>query len=244
MPAEHQLQPGYALVVVGFGPEQVHTATLDHIRAALPPAWAFVTPMPYVALQQMLDDANAWGLFSYEKGLYVEQLSDDVIDVITDHLPRKTSPLSALLIYRLDGAYSAITDDDTAFGGGRSPRYALFNVAVCPAPEMLDAERAWVRSLWDALSPHATLTGSYVNSLTETDEDRLRATYGDARYQRLARITAAYDPENVFQHNANIKPAPALAQARQQRLAASEPRPAVVTSGGSHEQRDRQASAR
>ena len=68
------------------------------------------------------------------------------------------------------------------------------------------ADRAWVRSFWDALRPYAIGIGSYVNGMTEFEEDRVRASYGAAKYQRLARIKAEYDPDNVFHRNANIKP--------------------------------------
>jgi len=127
--------------------------------------------------------------------------------VVAEQLPRKQSPLSALFFYRLDGAYSAVGEDETAFGGGRSPRYALFIIALADSVEGLAADRQWVRTLWDALQPHALGIGSYVNGESEFADDRVRSSYGPAKYERLARIKAVYDPDNVFHLNANIHPA-------------------------------------
>ena len=207
VPEEHHGVPGYAFVVVGFGSGDDHGAFLDRIRRQLPPVWDFASPMPYVALQQMLDESNAWGFHNYEKGTYLEELTDAVIDVVVEHLPRKTSPLSLMLFYRLDGAYSEVPDQATAFSGGRSPRYAVFNVAVCPTPELLVADRAWVRTLWEALRPHSPQFGTYVNSITEVEGDRVRLAFGPEKYERLATIKATYDPNNVFRRNPNIQPA-------------------------------------
>jgi FAD/FMN-containing dehydrogenase len=207
VPEQHQFRPGYALLITGFGSAEEHAAAAARVREALPPLFEFVTPMPYVELQQLLDEANAWGLFGYEKGYYLAGLSDNAIAVISDQLPRKRSPLSNLLFYRLDGAYSEVADAETSFSGGRSPRYAIFIVALAATRELLTADRRWVRSFWEALRPYALGIGSYVNGMAEFEEDRVRAAYGAAKYQRLATIKADYDPENVFHHNANIKPA-------------------------------------
>ncbi len=113
VPEQHHHQPGYALVVAEFGSADQHHQVMTRIRQALPPLWELTTPMPYVALQQILDEANAWGFHTYDKGTYLEDLSDEAIKVVADHLPRKTSPLSVLLFYRLDQAYSQADEDDT-----------------------------------------------------------------------------------------------------------------------------------
>jgi FAD/FMN-containing dehydrogenase len=207
VPEEHRLRPGYALLVAGFGDSAVHDRVLTRLRSALPPLFEFATPIPYVDLQKLLDEANAWGSYSYEKGAYIADLSDAAIEVITRRLPGKNSPSSLAMLYRLDSAYSEVGDDDTAFGGERSPRFAVFIVAVCASADLLPAERSWVRDFWDDLQPYAAGTGGYVNAMSEQDADRVRATYGPAKYQRLARIKAAYDPDNVFHRNTNIAPA-------------------------------------
>jgi hypothetical protein len=207
VPEQHHHQPGYVLAVAGFGSAGRHHQVMTRIRRALPPLWEFATPMPYVALQQILDGANAWGFHTYDKGTYLEDLSDEVIEVVAEHLPRKSSPLSVLLFYRLDQAYSQAGEDDTAFSGGRSPRFAVFIVAVGPTPQLLAADRAWARSFWQALRLPSLGGGSYVNAMTELDDERVRAAYGPAKHDRLAKIKAKYDPQNLFHHNANIQPA-------------------------------------
>jgi FAD/FMN-containing dehydrogenase len=208
VPPEHHFKLGYALLVVGFGSAEQHAEAMAQVRGLLPPLFELSTPMPYVAVQQLQDEPNAWGTYHYEKGTYLDELSDEAIDTITEYLPRKTSPLSVAMFYHLDHGYLETAEDATAFSGQRTERYAMFVIATTPVLEALDAERAWVRSFWDALQPHAVNIGSYVNGMADADEARLRASYGD-KYDRLAQLKRKYDPDNVFHRNLNIKPAAA-----------------------------------
>jgi FAD/FMN-containing dehydrogenase len=208
VPRQHLFEPGYAMMLTGFGSEQEHAELVAEIRRRVPPLFDMVAPLPYTQLQQTLDKTNAWGLHAYEKSAYLEDLNDDVIKVITDHAHRKSSPMSGFLLYRLDRAYSWVGDDETAFSGGRSPRYAAFMLGVAPDSGLLAAERDWVRDFWAALQPHADSGGDgYLNGTAEFPDSHVRGSYGAEKYERLARIKARYDPENVFHLNANIQPA-------------------------------------
>ena len=206
VPEQYHFQPGYALLVAAFGADTEHDRLAGEVRAALPPLFESVTPIPYVHLQQMLDESAPWGILAYEKSLNLDALSPEAIAVITEQVPRKRSPMSLVPIFPLTGAYCAAGDDTTAFGGSRSPGISIGITAVAPEPAALDADRQWVRQFWSELLPHAPGPGSYVNFMTEYETDRVRASYGPAKYQRLAAVKARYDPDNVFHRNPNIDP--------------------------------------
>lgn len=207
VPEQHRFAPGIALMVVGWSGAQAHARLLSPARDALEPLFEFTTDLPYTALQQMIDGAAPWGVQAYGKALYLDEFSDAAIDVVAAHLPSKTSPMTLLPIFPLGGAFADVGEDDTAFGGSRSARYAFNMDAAAMDPQSLAADREWVRSLWDALRPFASSSGSYVNFMTEYEDERVRAAYGPRKYARLARIKATYDPGNVLRRNANIRPA-------------------------------------
>jgi FAD/FMN-containing dehydrogenase len=62
---------------------------------------------------------------------------------------------------------------------------------------------AWVDDVGAALRPHGR--GVYVNNLTDAEAGRVPEAYG-GNYERLVALKRKYDPENLFQHNANIPP--------------------------------------
>ena len=206
VPEQYHFLPGVALVVVGLASPEEHAAIVAPVRETVPPLFELVTPIPFVALQQMFNESAEWGTLAYEKSLYLDDLSDDVISVIAEHAPKKSSPLSFCPTFVMTGAYCEVGEDETAFGGSRAEGY-VFNIgAHAHTQDLYEADRAWARGFWEALRPHASGSGSYVNFIAEVDVDRVRASYGAEKYERLARIKAAYDPDNVFHLNANIAP--------------------------------------
>ena len=207
VPEEHHFAPVYAFGILGLADPESHEALLQPVRDAVAPLFELVTPIPYVALQQMFNESAPWGALAYEKALYLDDLSDGAIDVIVEHFPKKTSPMSNMPIFILGGAFSRVPEDQVAFGGSRTTKYLVNIDGAATEPSVLAAERDWVRNFWSALLPHAQGSGGYVNFMAEADDDRVKASYGTEKYARLAEIKAKVDPENIFHLNANIKPA-------------------------------------
>jgi FAD/FMN-containing dehydrogenase len=205
VPTDLHFTPAYGLVVVGFGDEQTHATLIEPIKKALTPIVELVTPIPYVGLQQMFDASAPWGMHNYEKAVYLAEMSDGAIDTILEHQAKKVSPLSFVPIFPLGGAFRSADGDATAFGGSRDVRWVVNISATATSPDDYEAERAWSRAYWSALVDHAAGIGSYVNFMTDYEEDRIRNAYG-SKYGRLQQIKASYDPDNVFHLNANIRP--------------------------------------
>ncbi|MGQ0468019.1 MAG: FAD-binding oxidoreductase [Sporichthyaceae bacterium] len=206
VPQEHHFTPGFAAMLVGFSDPEGHAEHVERLREECPPLFDLLTPMPYLALQSMFDEPNAWGSYVYEKGTSLPELTDEAVEILLDRLPRRAAPTSVLMLYLMDGAYCEPAEDATAFGGLRQRHWATFVVGLNHTAATWTAEREWVRGTYDALLPHAMGVGSYVNSMAEADLDAVRAAYGH-NYERLGRIKATYDPANVFKRNANIAPA-------------------------------------
>lgn len=203
VPEQFVGRPCFAIAVVSWGDAARHAGAVAPLRD-LRPAFELVTPMPYVALQQMFDESAPWGALGYEKALYLDDLTA-VVDVMVDRTPRVASPLSFTPIFPLGGQFARVADQATSFGGSRDARW-VFNIsATAVDAASFDADRQWCRDYWEALRPHALGAGTYVNFLAEADEDRVRQSYG-AKYDRLAKLKARWDPDNVFRHNANIRP--------------------------------------
>ena len=70
-----------------------------------------------------------------------------------------------------------------------------------------DAQVAWARTTADALEA-SSLSGAGYGNYQPVDEtaDRVRASYGPERYERLVRLKDRYDPGNVFRFNRNVPP--------------------------------------
>jgi FAD binding domain/Berberine and berberine like len=162
-------------------------------------------PMPYPALQGMLDEGAPSGARNYFRAGYARTLSDPMIEVLVEHGSRLPSPMSAIHIHQMGGAVARVGDGATAFGNRDAAfAYNLVSTWFDPAEDALNIDAN--RALATALEPEST-GGAYVNFLGDEGDARVRAAYGEPTYSRLAQLKRTYDPENLFRRNQNILPA-------------------------------------
>jgi FAD/FMN-containing dehydrogenase len=176
---------------------------LDPLRKFGPPVADTVGPMPYVALQQMLDAGFPYGIHSYWKSNFLSSLTDDAIDVFVSYAHSRTSPRSVCVIEPCHGKAQRVAPEAAAFG----LRKHMFSLHILTLWEEGEPELhiQWARSFWTALQPYSAGT-VYVNVLSNDDAGRIREAYG-ANYPRLVEIKQKYDPTNLFRVNQNISPA-------------------------------------
>ena len=121
-----------------------------------------------------------------------------------DHAGRLPTPECEVLVASLGGAVNRVPADATAYPH-REVQFVV-NVHTRWRDSAEDgACIGWGRALFDALAPHAT-GGVYVNFMPDDEQERVRKGAYGANYERLARIKARYDPDNLFRLNQNIPP--------------------------------------
>jgi FAD/FMN-containing dehydrogenase len=152
----------------------------------------------------MLDAMGPKGVHRYWKTEFLPGLSSESLDTFREGALKVRSPLSQSVIFDLGGALNEREDDDGAVGN-RDVRYISGFAGTWPPGTPAEPHVAWVRGAWEAIRPFST-GGNYVNfQLAEDDATRTADAYGD-NYERLRRVKAEYDPDNLFRVNRNIPP--------------------------------------
>jgi FAD/FMN-containing dehydrogenase len=163
-------------------------------------------PVNYLEFQSSLDPFFPSGVRRYWKALYLDGFSDGAIQTTVDRSVRRPSSDTLVIVRHCGGAMARVGAEETAFGD-RSSEWMLSIDSSWEDPADDAANVAYTREFWDAATPFSD-GKTYFNfpGLFEEGDAALRASYG-AGYDRLARIKAAYDPDNVFRPGQNIRPA-------------------------------------
>lgn len=194
-----------ALAICHAGSPEAAERDLAPIRAFGTPVMEALGPMPYPAINAILDAGYPRGALNYWKSSFVRELSDGLIDEATARFATTPSPMNAVLIEHYHGAVTRVGVTDTAVPH-RETGYNLLLPTIWTDPADTDANVAWTRETYEAFRPYLR-EGRWLNYLSDDDQaDAIRAAYGP-NFDRLTEVKRRYDPDNLFHLNHNIEPA-------------------------------------
>jgi FAD/FMN-containing dehydrogenase len=197
-------QPVVIIAVCYAGPVEEGERAIAPLRRFGEPLADVIRPTPYASHQALLDPGVPHGLGYYWKSEYLRPLSDALIDTLVAHAWRAPTPESYAAVFHMGGAVGREDADGSAFEDRRAT-HAMTIDGVWSEPAASGACMAWARGFWEAVRPHST-GRVYMNFLGEEGEDRVRAAYGETKYERLRALKRKYDPANFFRMNQNIVP--------------------------------------
>jgi len=193
-----------ALIVFHAGDAVAAERDLEPLKAWGSPLVVDVGPMPYPAMNTILDAGFPAGSLNYWLSSFTRGLPDELIASAVERFATVPSPMTSILLEHFHGAVTRVGVTETAVPH-RGQGWNMLIPSVWTDPADSVANIAWARETFAAIRPHLG-TGRWLNYLGDDQaEDAIRAAYGP-NYDRLREVKRRYDPDNVFHLNHNIAP--------------------------------------
>ena len=188
------------------GPADEGERALAPVRGLGDPVADLFGPLPYVAMQQLLDPLWGRGARNHMKAGYLADLGSGAIDALLRGWEAKPSPMSELHVHHMGGAAARAARATARPSRTATRPYVVNFISRWTDAETDDEQIGWGRDVYASLAEHTT-GGAYINFLSDEGHDRVRAAYGDEAYGRLQALKRNYDPDNAFHRNQNVVPA-------------------------------------
>jgi FAD/FMN-containing dehydrogenase len=197
-------QPVLGLLGVYAGSVEDGERAAQPLRDLAEPVADLMGPMPYTAMQSLIDPLWLAGAHNHFSGAMLGQLTDEAIDTLLAQHAAGRAPVRELHLHHGGGAMARVPADATAFAH-RDAAYILNIIARSPDREGFEDHAGWARATHQAMDPWST-GGGYVNFTSEPGQDKVQAAYPPGTYARLVAAKDRYDPTNLFRLNQNIHP--------------------------------------
>jgi len=198
-------QPVALVSVLHCGSVEQAERDLVGLRAFGPPLADSIETKPYLTAQHMNDEPMGWGHRFYMKSAFIPDLPRELVELCAEHASRVPKGADGSVgLWTCGRAISEVPEEATAFSG-RDAAFWIAAEILWDDETLDDACREWGRTAMADVMPYAR-GGLYVNDVVETGDALARSIYGDAKYDRLVALKRAWDPDNVFRLNQNIRP--------------------------------------
>jgi len=175
---------------------------LAPFRALATPMADFVAANPYTSMYPP-DDPD-YHPTAEARTMFIDHVDRETAELIVERLNSIQAPVRVAQLRVLGGAMSRVPSDATAYAH-RSGRIMVNVAAFYEGADDRASKADWVKRFSEALNQGDDAV--YVNFVGDEGEARTRAAYPGATWDRLAKIKARYDPDNLFHLNQNVAPA-------------------------------------
>jgi FAD/FMN-containing dehydrogenase len=201
VPAEYHGKPVVMALMAYAGRVEEGHKVLGPFRELATPIADMLRPISYPEIYP--PEEEDFHPIAFVRTLFMDSLDRDTAETILKRIGESTAMMSVTQIRVLGGAIARVSNDATAYAH-RDSRI-MVNVAAMAAQEGdLPQIQPWVTGLAGEL--RQSDEGAYVGFLGDEGEERIRAAYPGATWDRLVEVKRRYDPENVFRGNQNIPP--------------------------------------
>jgi formylglycine-generating enzyme required for sulfatase activity len=204
IPAEYHGKLIIMAFLVYAGDVEAGQRAIAPFRALATPIADMVRPMRYPEMYP--PEQAAYHPIGSSRTFFIDHVDQNTTDVIFEYLRASTGQMAVTQLRVLGGAMARVPADATAFA--HRTRKMMVNVAALYGSlDEAPVHDAWVTKFAAALSQGES--GAYVNFLADEGDERVRAAYPPATWERLAAVKARVDPDNLFRRNQNVAPAAA-----------------------------------
>ena len=154
-----------------------------------------VQPMPYVAVQQMIDAPNPPGRLNYWNADFYSELPDEAIDTFVARATKPVSPFSQVLVMPGGGAIARVPEEATAFVQ-RDAQFNLHYLSSWEDPAETDRNISWTRDFSGSMKPWAS-GRQYLNMIGDEGVNQVESAYG-RRSSRSSRSSRQVGPDEPF----------------------------------------------
>lgn len=194
MPGFGDFPPGAIVYLAYCGDDPT---VVDSVRALGTVLDDTVTEKPYA---DVLEEAHPpEGIVPVIGNTLLEDLSGECID---DIVAAYSAGGRVVFLRSLGGAMGRVAPDATAFAH-RSAQTMVVSARFLPVDAGDDAVAA-AHAEWQTIGRHGI--GSYAGFLGSDTDDDIAALWPPATLARLTEVKRAWDPDNVFRRNFNIRP--------------------------------------
>lgn len=172
-------------------------------RALAAPYADMLRPMRYPEMYPP-EEGGEYHPIAVSRTMFLDRVDHSVAEFILDRLQRSSGSMAVAQLRALGGAMARVPSNATAFAH-RQSRIMANLAALYEKPEEKEVHEEWVAEFFSSLQQSDR--GMYVNFVGKEGEAHIRAAYPNGTWERLRKVKAKYDPDNLFRLNQNIPPA-------------------------------------